>query len=64
MPSTRPQYAPSAEWQRVHRETFDNAIGELVLVEREASVTIWRSPREGEDVERLVVLNTTQLTST
>jgi hypothetical protein len=32
--------APSAEWQRLRRETFDNSIGELVLIEREASVTI------------------------
>jgi hypothetical protein len=56
--------APSAEWQRLRRETFDNSIGELVLIEREASVTIRRSPREGEDVERLVELHTTQLTNT
>jgi hypothetical protein len=55
--------APSAEWQHVRKETFDNSIGELVLVEREASVTIRRSPREGEDVERLVVLHTTELTT-
>ena len=55
--------APSAEWQRLRRETFDNSIGELVLDERESSVTIRRSPREGEDVERLVVLHTTELTN-
>ena len=56
--------APSAEWHRLRRETFDNSIGELVLIEREASVRIRRSPREGEDVERLVELHTTQLTNT
>ena len=39
--------APSARWQRLRRETFENSIGELVLIEREASVTIRRSPREG-----------------
>ncbi len=55
--------APSVEWQRLRRETFDNSIGELVLDERAASVTIRRSPREGEDVERLVVLHTNQLTN-
>ena len=32
-----------------------------MLDERESSVTIRRSPREGEDVERLVVLHTTEL---
>ena len=55
--------APSVEWERLRRETFDNSIGELVLDERESSVTIRRSPREGEDAERLVVLHTTQLTN-
>jgi hypothetical protein len=55
--------APPAQWQRLRRETFDNSIGELVLIEREGSVTIRRSPREGEDVERRVELHTTQLTN-
>ena len=55
--------SPSAEWQHLRGETFDNSIGELVLAERESSVTIRRSPKEGEDVERLVVLHATQLTN-
>ncbi|HSS74663.1 MAG TPA: alkaline phosphatase D family protein [Gaiellaceae bacterium] len=55
--------APSVEWRRLRRETFDNSIGELLLDERAASVTIRRSPREGEDVERLVVMHTNQLTN-
>ena len=46
--------APSASWQPVRDETFDNALGELVLDGRTASATLRRSPREGEDPELLV----------
>jgi hypothetical protein len=52
---------PSATW-RVGQRLFENALGELVLDGRAASATIWRSPREGEDVERLVVDQHTALT--
>jgi hypothetical protein len=45
---------PSARWQRTRPPSFENALSELVLDERAASVTIRRSPREGEDAERLV----------
>jgi PhoD-like phosphatase len=45
---------PSASWQPVRGETFENALGELVLEGRSASATIRRSPREGEDPELLV----------
>ncbi len=45
---------PSASWYPVRDETFDNALGELVLEGRSATATIRRSPREGEDPERLV----------
>jgi hypothetical protein len=47
----------------VRAETFDNSIGELVLDERSATVTILRSPDEGEDAERLVTLHRTELTN-
>jgi hypothetical protein len=45
---------PSASWHPIRDETFDNVLGELVLDGRSASATIRRSPREGEDPERLV----------
>jgi hypothetical protein len=53
--------APSARWRRVRAETFDNSIGELLLDERSATVTILRSPKEGEDPEQLLPLHTTEL---
>jgi len=53
---------PSATWRPLRPATFENTLGELVLDGREASATIWRSPREGEDVERLVVDQRTALT--
>jgi hypothetical protein len=52
---------PSASWSLVHGPTFENSIGELVLQGRSAHVTLSRSPREGEDPERLVVLHRTEL---
>jgi hypothetical protein len=55
--------APSARWRRLRGPTFDNSIGELVLDERNATVTLLRSPNEGEDAERLVALHTTELTN-
>jgi hypothetical protein len=55
--------APSTRWRRLRSATFDNSIGELVLDERSAVVTILRSPDEGEDAERLVALHTTELTN-
>jgi hypothetical protein len=55
--------APSARWNRLRAETFDNSIGELVLDERSATVTILRSPEVGEHAERLVALHTTELTN-
>jgi len=54
---------PSAHWRFVREPTFENAIAELELDERSAQVTIRRSPREDEDVERLVELHRTTLTS-
>ena len=45
---------PSATWTTIRDETFENAIGEVVLEGRSASATIRRSPREGEDPELLV----------
>jgi hypothetical protein len=54
--------SPSATWRPLRPATFENTLGELVLDGREGSVTIWRSPREGEDVERLVVDQRTALT--
>jgi PhoD-like phosphatase len=51
----------SATWRRLPETTFDNSIGELVLEGRAARVTMRRSPREGEDVERLVVLHAQEL---
>jgi PhoD-like phosphatase len=46
--------SPSASWHPVRDETFENALGELVLDGRSASATIRRSPRDGEDPELLV----------
>jgi hypothetical protein len=46
---------PSATWTPVSEPTFENGLGELLLDGRTASATIRRSPREGEDPERLVV---------
>ena len=45
---------PSASWTPIRKATFDNALGELYLDGRTASAIIRRSPREGEDPERLV----------
>jgi hypothetical protein len=45
---------PSASWKPTREETFENGLGELVLEGRSATATIRRSPREGEDPERLV----------
>jgi hypothetical protein len=53
---------PSASWRPLGPATYENALGELVLDGREASATIWRSPREGEDAERLVVDQRVSLT--
>jgi PhoD-like phosphatase len=53
---------PSANWQPLRPATFENALGELVIEGREARATVWRSPREGEDVERLVVHQRVPLT--
>src|SRR6185295_9458409 len=55
---------PSARWHYVRRPTFDNSIGELELDGRAARVTVRRSPEQGEDVERLVTLHSTDLVST
>jgi PhoD-like phosphatase len=52
---------PSASWRRLGPATFENALGEVVLDKRTARGTIWRSPREGEDPERLVVHQDTTL---
>jgi hypothetical protein len=54
--------APTARWRLVRDPTFENSLGELELDGRSARVTMRRSPREGEDVERLVVLHRTVLT--
>jgi hypothetical protein len=54
--------SPSATWRPLRPATFENTLGELVLDGRAGSLTIWRSPREGEDVERLVVDQRTALT--
>ena len=45
---------PSATWEPLRRPTFENAISELVLDGPNARVVVRRSPREGEDPERLV----------
>jgi hypothetical protein len=54
---------PSASWHPVRGETFENALGELVLEGRAASATIRRSPREGEDPELLVAERSLELSS-
>jgi hypothetical protein len=46
--------SPSATWTPIRKPTFENALGELLLEGRMASVTIRRSPSEGEDPELLV----------
>jgi hypothetical protein len=56
--------APSVSWRLVREQTFENSLGELELAGRDARVVIWRSPREGEDVERLAMLHTTTLVET
>ena len=45
---------PSAKWRPIRAGTFDNSLGELFLDARSASATYRRSPKEGEDPERLV----------
>jgi hypothetical protein len=45
---------PSATWKRPQPTSFDNCLGELFLDGRKASATIYRSPKEGEDPERLI----------
>jgi hypothetical protein len=54
---------PSVSWRLLRESTFENSIGELELEGRSARVTVRRSPRQGEDVERLVVLHRTELTA-
>jgi phosphodiesterase/alkaline phosphatase D-like protein len=46
---------PSADWRRLQPTSFDNCLGEVLLDGRAASTTIYRSPREDEDPERLIV---------
>ena len=45
---------PSATWEPLRRPSFENAITELMLDGANARVVVRRSPREGEDPERLV----------
>jgi PhoD-like phosphatase len=45
---------PSASWTPLRKPSFENGLGEIVLVRRAATATIRRSPREGEDPELLV----------
>jgi hypothetical protein len=45
---------PSVTWESLRRPTFENAISELVLDGVSARVVVRRSPREGEDPQRLV----------
>jgi PhoD-like phosphatase len=52
---------PSATWQPLRAATFENTLGEVLLEGRGAQATLWRSPREGEDAERLVVQQRTPL---
>ena len=52
---------PSAAWRFVRRPTYDNSIGELLLDARAARVTLRRSAHQGEDVQQLVVLHSTEL---
>jgi hypothetical protein len=56
--------APSVSWRLVREQTFENSLGVLELDQRGAQVVIWRSPREGEDVERLAMLHRTTLVET
>jgi len=53
--------APSVRWRFLRRPTYANSLGELELDARSARVTLRRSPDQGEDVERLVVLHRTEL---
>ena len=46
--------SPSANWRPLRAGTFDNSLGELFLDARSASAIYRRSPKEGEDPERLV----------
>ena len=52
---------PSADWKRLRKTSFDNCLGELWLDGRSASASIYRSPDEGEDPERLVATLRAQL---
>jgi hypothetical protein len=54
---------PSVTWKFMRRPTYENSIGELELEGRSARVTLWRSPHQGENVERLVLLHRTELAS-
>ena len=45
---------PSAAWEPLRKATYENAISELRLDAASAQVVVRRSPREGEDPERLV----------
>ena len=55
---------PTASWTPIREPTFENGLGELVLEGRSASVTLRRSPREGEDPELLVAEQSLDLTDT
>jgi len=46
--------APSADWRQIRPGTYENSLGEIVLEGRRAQAVIRRSPREGEDPEKLV----------
>jgi hypothetical protein len=50
-----------ADWHLVRRPSFHNSIGELDLDRRSARVTLYRSAREGEALERLHRLDVTEL---
>jgi PhoD-like phosphatase len=54
---------PSASWTPSRKETFENALGELLLDGRSATATIRRSPREGEDPDLLVAERPQALTA-
>lgn len=45
---------PSASWEPLRKATYENAISELRLDAASAEVVVRRSPREGEDPERLL----------
>jgi PhoD-like phosphatase len=53
---------PTASWTPIRDPTFENALGELVLEGRSASVTLRRSPREGEDPDLLIAEQSLALT--